>query len=128
MSEPALKRTKTDTKRVLITGASGMLGRALFRLLQQFPEEYTVLGTAYGRAKDPLVKLNLLDTEAVLSVFDGFQPDLVVHCAAERDPDRAAADPEGTRALNVGTTEMLAKTCETLGASMIYISTVSHTV
>lgn len=47
----------------------------------------------------------------------------MVHCAAERFPDRCASDPEGARRLNVVATEHLARECESRGAVLVYLST-----
>ena len=109
--------------KVLVTGASGLLGRSLVRLLTVTPGEYDVVGLAYSRATPPLRKLDLLDDAAVSSLFAEVQPEIVIHCAAERFPDRAAADPERTKALNVGVCSRLADECAKIGACLVYIST-----
>ena len=57
------------------------------------------------------------------AVFDDFRPDVVVHCAAERFPDRVDQDPERAKALNVETCSRLAAECAACGASLVYIST-----
>lgn len=50
-------------------------------------------------------------------------PQALVHCAANRFPDKVDADPEGTRLLNVEATRTLAKACASRGILLIYIST-----
>jgi len=108
--------------RVLITGASGMLGRSLMRELAG-QQGYEVLGTGLTRAEPPLRKLDLMDEKQVAALIDEFRPNVVVHCAAERDPDRAAADPERLLRLNVESSASMAKHCSRVGATIIYIST-----
>ena len=85
--------------KVVVTGASGLLGRSLIRLLTLAApsDDYEVIGLAYSRAEEPLRKLDLLDAEATTELLRELQPDVVVHCAAERFPDRADADPERAR-------------------------------
>ena len=56
--------------KVLVTGASGLLGRSLVRLLTVTPGEYDVVGLAYSRATPPLRKLDLLDDAAVSSYLE----------------------------------------------------------
>lgn len=131
--------------RILITGASGMLGRSILRHFNE-TTDYQCLGTGLSRAsstygpsnnnnnKDALVKLDLLDETAIQHIMTKFQPHLVIHCAAERRPDKAAENPTRTKKLNVDSTAILAKECAQLklssssghgpvGCRMIYIST-----
>ncbi len=108
--------------KVLITGASGLLGRSLLRHLNE-KSGYNCTGTALNRAEPPLRKLNLLNDDEIKQLMDEILPDIVVHCAAERFPDRASEDPARTIALNVGSSLCLAKECARIGARLIYIST-----
>jgi S-adenosylmethionine synthetase len=104
---------------VVITGASGMLGRALMKeLALESP-----VGTAFSRAQGGLVRLNLLDQSATSEFLRGLEPRVILHTAAERRPDASQADPEGTRALNVESTRLLARLAKELGAWMLYLST-----
>ena len=111
--------------RVVVTGASGMLGRSLCRLLTAAANasSYEVTGLGYTRAKPPMRKLDLLDAAAVGALLDEVQPHVVVHAAAERDPDRAARDPARVQSLNVDVCARLASECARLNATLIYIST-----
>lgn len=68
-----------------------MLGRALHRLLLEFPGEYVVVGTGLSRlevsgstATVRLERLDLLDHEAASRFLQRHQPDVVCHCAAQR--------------------------------------------
>lgn len=47
----------------------------------------------------------------------------MVHCAANRFPDKVENDPEGTRKLNVEATRELARLCAKRDIFLIYIST-----
>ncbi|GAA5978718.1 hypothetical protein JCM11641_006153 [Rhodosporidiobolus odoratus] len=109
--------------RVLVTGASGLLGRAVFAAFKDAGAQ--VKGTALSRAGGDLVKLDLQDEQAVSSFFAEFKPEVVVHCAAERRPDAVEQNPEAAQKLNIAVPELLS----TLSRSpahpffLIYIST-----
>jgi len=69
-----------------------MLGRAIQRLLLEFPGEYVVVGTGLSRLEVSgstastvrLERLDLLDHEAASRFLQRHQPDVVCHCAAQR--------------------------------------------
>ncbi|KAI3477613.1 hypothetical protein L1887_60653 [Cichorium endivia] len=87
--------------KVLITGASGLLGRAVHHLCTE--KSYDTKALAFTRS-DPskgLVKLDLTDPAAVESCLKDFQPDVIVHTAAERRPDVVENDPAASHAINV---------------------------
>jgi dTDP-4-dehydrorhamnose reductase len=121
--------------RVLITGATGLLGRAL---VSEFAE-YEVLGLGYSRvgadvdgkrvathAKGHLTlrRCDLNDAQSIGAIFDEFVPQIVVHAAAERRPDVCANDEEATRKMNVSVTERLAALTAVIDDSfMLLIST-----
>ncbi|KAI9278765.1 hypothetical protein BDA99DRAFT_493100 [Phascolomyces articulosus] len=108
--------------KVIITGASGLLGRAV---AQKFKKDgHEVVGTALSRAdKAGLVKLDLTDSQAVETFIKNQKPDVVVHCAAERRPDVAEKDHEGTLKLNVEVPRSLATLCKAENVMLVYIST-----
>ncbi|GAA5851234.1 hypothetical protein JCM8547_004176 [Rhodosporidiobolus lusitaniae] len=108
--------------KVVVTGASGLLGRAVLAAFKQAGHEVT--GTAFSRSGDELVKLDLQDEEAVRKLFGELKPEVVVHCAAERRPDAVEQNPEAATKLNVAVPELLS----TLSLaphpfSLIYMST-----
>ena len=105
--------------KVLITGASGLLGRPLMRAF----EGEEVLGTALGRARGGLRKVDLTDRAAVEACFDEFQPEIVVHSAAIRRPDVCQNDPDLTRQVNVRATAWIAELAAARSAWVIYLST-----
>ncbi|KAI9489002.1 RmlD-like substrate binding domain-containing protein [Zychaea mexicana] len=92
--------------------------------LETYIHVYTVVGTALSRAdKTGLVKLDLTDSQAVETFIQDHNPDVVVHCAAERRPDVAEKDHEGTLKLNVQVPRTLATLCKARNAMLVYIST-----
>ena len=115
--------------RVLITGASGLLGPAI---LKEFSKEnnWEVLGLAYCRSTGILKKVNLLDFEETKRVIREFRPHILIHSAAERRPDVVENDEDTSFKMNVGVTKTLASTINELNSDlkvpehfMLYIST-----
>ena len=108
-------------KRVLITGASGLLGREIYKSFSQ--EKWDVLGLAFSRVKEGLRKVDLLDKSQVECVLDEFKPSVVVHSAAERRPDVVQNQTESALALNVSATDTLASLCASRNIFLLFIST-----
>ena len=106
--------------KVLVTGASGLLGRAV---LQTFTKAgWDALGLAYSRAREGLRKVDLCDPKQVENVLDEFQPQVVIHSAAERRPDVVEKKSDSALALNVSATESLVTLCAQRKIYVLYIS------
>ena len=127
-------RVQTPSK-ILITGASGMLGRALHRVLLK-ENKYLVKGIGFSRLsvqRIELQKVNLLNHEETSAFLHQYQPDVIFHCAAERFPDAFEKNMAASFQLNVDTTKHLADEVLRLGDEyektsrkrpyLIYIST-----
>ena len=110
-------------KRVLITGASGLLGRAIVKEFTQSENGWEVLGLAYSRAKGALRKVDLKSKDEVDSVVGEFKPSIVIHSAAERRPDVVEKKEEETKMLNVNATRTIAEASAKANAFFLYIST-----
>jgi dTDP-4-dehydrorhamnose reductase len=108
--------------KLLVTGASGLLGRSLMKLLASYPDMETK-GVAFSRAKAPLEKLDLTEERSVALFFAHFRPDAVIHLAAERRPDIVDKDLERARAINVDATQIIARECAKRGVFLLLIST-----
>ncbi|MEM7232240.1 MAG: SDR family oxidoreductase, partial [Planctomycetota bacterium] len=120
---PIPRRNPTSRTKVLVTGSTGLLGRALRRELSKDPE-IDLVQTGFSRAeKAGMVRLNLLDGDSVRETLERERPQLVIHAAAERRPDVSEKDPDGTRALNIDATGALAGVAASVGADTLYLST-----
>lgn len=100
--------------RILVTGASGQLGRDVCRELRR--REIECLGTASS-------DMDLTDREAVCRRVREYRPDAVIHCAAYTAVDRAEEEPERAFAVNERGTRNLVEGCKETGAKLLYIST-----
>ncbi|RUS89271.1 hypothetical protein EGW08_002945 [Elysia chlorotica] len=109
-------------KRILITGASGLLGRECLKAFTEDPE-WSCLGLAFTRSSHYLKKVDLTDPMETAAVLREFQPSVILHVAAERRPDVVEKNPEQTKKINIECTENLCKLANELGAYVIFVST-----
>jgi len=107
--------------KVLVTGGSGLLGRAVCRELRG--GGFDVVGTALSRLGEGLIGLDVTDRSAVSACVDDVGPGVVIHCAATRKPDVCESDPETTKRLNVDAGRWVAQAAAKAGAWMVHIST-----
>jgi len=109
---------------VIITGASGVLGTAVYDAFEAAKDESgLVLGLSFRQKKPGFRQLDLMNVKDTEALFDEIKPDFVIHCAAERRPDVAEKDPEATRKLNAELPARLTALSTKIGATLIYIST-----
>jgi dTDP-4-dehydrorhamnose reductase len=110
--------------RVLITGASGMLGNHLCRLLAK-SRKYLVFGTSRKEPSefigDNFFLGDLTDNEFVNNVLKDAKSDVTIHCAANVNIDDCENNREYTRQLHVAATARLAAYNQS--THFIYIST-----
>jgi dTDP-4-dehydrorhamnose reductase len=102
--------------RVLLLGASGYLGAALFAYLCR---HHDVVGTALSRLRPGLFRVDVTDDRA-LTRFLRQPADLVVHSAGLVDLVAAERDPSAAWAVNAHSAEVVARHAE---ARVVYIST-----
>ena len=90
-------------KRLLITGASGFLGR---RAAAFYSETCEICAPSR-------TELDITDLENVYAVFRRFKPHCVIHCAAVSDLGMCEKNPEGSWRINVdGSRNMAAAAAE----------------
>lgn len=100
-------------KRILITGGSGMLGRALVR-------EWTGHAVLFPLSS---AQLDLRDAAAVGDAVRRLGPSVILHTAAYTNVDGAEAAPDDAAAVNDRGTAHLAVAAATCGATLVYVST-----
>lgn len=100
--------------KVLVTGANGMLGQDLCPILRK--NNYEVIET-------DIHNLDITNLSNVETILTKELPDIVIHCAAYTNVDKAEEDLETATKINVLGTENLAKICGKNNIILVYIST-----
>ncbi len=110
--------------RILVTGATGLLGTQLVRRLSGAHE---LAGWARGIpgpvAGEKLESVDLTDAPAVQRGLERVRPDLVIHAAAMTDVDACERDPSAAHRMNAEATGTLAAACSAAGAALLAVST-----
>lgn len=109
--------------KLLITGASGLLGSKLTHLATK--KDYQVFSAYYQntpREGIPL-KLNITNQTSLEKIFEKIRPDIVVHAAALTNVDKCETQKDLAWKTNVQGTENIAKLCKKHQTYLAYIST-----
>jgi GDP-4-dehydro-6-deoxy-D-mannose reductase len=88
--------------RVLVTGATGFVGRHVLDALRTGGHEPIAVGGPNDGP--PAIALDLLDPDSVRRVVEDAAPDAIVHLAGQAFVPQSVADPLGTLAVNAGGT------------------------
>lgn len=104
--------------RVAVTGATGRLGSALVRALEEAP--FTGPGGPIGWTR---AAFDLDEPEGIGARLDADRPEVVVHAAAWSDVDGCARDPELAHRRNGAATGILAEACAERGIDLLAVST-----
>ena len=102
-----------STKRALVLGAAGQLGKACMACA---PE--TVVAKGFSR-----VTCDVTDDAALRRVTDEVDPQIVINAAANTAVDAAEDDPESADAVNANAPAMLGALCARRGLRLVHIST-----
>jgi len=111
--------------KLLITGGTGLLGRAL---IEAFKKSSIICATYSGKyevideSDVHYMNMNIQNTEGYARIFEDFRPDVVIHTASIGSPDFAEKNKKITWDINMGGTETIISLCEGHGAKYIYIS------
>ncbi len=118
------------TKKVLITGANGLLGQKLVQKLIDNPD-YKVIATGIGKSrlakswegKYTWDEMDITDENAIHSIFDKVKPDTVIHTAAMTQVDDCENDHENCIRLNVDAVRNLISASKKHKTHLIHLST-----
>jgi dTDP-4-dehydrorhamnose reductase len=110
--------------RVLLTGASGKLGRYLVPALQA--AGHHVVAWTRTPLADPGVDQHMVDLvhlDALEAHLEAARPEAILHAAAISTADAAFRDPDLADRVNAGPTRALARWCRTHQRRLIAVST-----
>lgn len=105
--------------RVLVTGGSSLLGKAL---AESKPDSITLDSTWYTNHIAGMHHLDICNKSQVAYIFERTKPDVVIHCAAVGSVDYSEVHYNETRQVNVLGTENLLKASQDAKALFVYIS------
>lgn len=99
-------------KKMLVTGASGFLGR---RIVDFYTGTYEIFAPAHG-------ELDITEADGTVSFFKKYQPDFAVHCAAMSDVGMCEEKPEQSWNINVTGSINIAKAAKEINGKCILCS------
>ena len=101
-------------QKILVTGANGMLGQDLCPILEK---------NGYDVFKTDVENMDITDITSVETVITEQKPDIVIHCAAYTNVDKAEDEYDKAHKINAIGTENLAKICAENDITLVYVST-----
>lgn len=111
--------------RVLITGGTGLLGKAL---VETAAKECEIVATHLGNcsvkdaARIKYTVIDVRDEKGQTQLYKEFKPDVTIHAAGIGSPDYAERHKEETEDINIGGTKNILRNCERFRSKVIYIS------
>lgn len=107
---------------ILVTGSNGQLGRTMRLVACESAHNYIFSDITELPGNDTVI-LDVTDIEAVTSVVDSYNVDIIVNCSGYTDVDRAEVDYMNCEKLNTKAPEILAKVMKENGGFLIHMST-----
>ncbi len=115
-------------KRILLTGANGLLGQKLVDLLTK-QADIDLIATARGANRLPYTDgytyypMDITDRQQVLDVVTETQPQVIIHTAAMTNVDQCEAEKDACWAQNVTAVESLVMASRQVDAFLVHVST-----
>ncbi len=109
--------------RVLITGASGLLGLNLSLDVSRTHEVIGVDRSKLASAPFRVIQVDLLEPDAIERLIDKTRPQAIIHCAAIADVDQCERYPDLAHRTNSELPGLIARQCARHKIRMIHIST-----
>lgn len=107
--------------KVIVTGASGFLGRRVMRALRM--EGVQAQGTWSATPRQGLMRLDITDARAVDLAFSEGRFDVCIHAAARCNLDDCERQRSAATNINVGGTGNVVEACRRTRTRLLYVST-----
>ncbi len=114
--------------KVLITGANGLLGQKLVKLLSQ-NNNISLIATAKGANRLPFTDnyiyqtMDITSQTEVMEVINNHKPDAIIHTAAMTNVDQCETEKELCWSMNVLALEYLVEACTLNDTFLCHVST-----
>lgn len=110
--------------RAVVTGANGLVGGRLLRLLASRGHEVFGLGRGHHRGTSGSYRsADLGDPVGLSQTLEDLRPDVIINCAAMTDVDGCERDPSGAWTANVEGVATLSRCAKALDAHLVHVST-----
>jgi dTDP-4-dehydrorhamnose reductase len=109
--------------KILITGASGLLGHKVAQLALEKGHEVYATYKEHTTSLGTPIKLDLTDYEKLLEVISKRKPDAIIHTAAYTDVDGCEANKDLAWKVNAEATKHVAIASTKVDAHITYVST-----
>jgi dTDP-4-dehydrorhamnose reductase len=110
--------------RILVTGASGLLG---LNLCLHLADEHKIFGTFHSRELKkppfPTVYCDMQKRQSIEAAIDKIKPEFLINCAAMANVDSCELQPDMAQLINAEMPGTLAVICKKRGIKLIHIST-----
>ncbi|MBR4026048.1 MAG: sugar nucleotide-binding protein [Lachnospiraceae bacterium] len=105
---------------ILVTGASGFLGKKIYHILKR---NYEVIGIKGHGNNSEFIAIDLLDIERVEAYITFIKPTIIIHTAGIAEPDLCEKNKEKAEHVNVEATKNIVNICKKWNIKLIHIST-----
>jgi dTDP-4-dehydrorhamnose reductase len=115
-------------KTIIVTGTNGLLGQKIIQILVQNPD-IEVIATARGENRNPLSEgylyenVDITDTNMWQTLFEKYQPDVLIHSAAMTQVDQCEDEKELCDSINVTAVADFCHLCKKYDTHLVHIST-----
>ena len=115
----------TDSRPIMVTGASGLLGTNLVSQWSRQGRSVVALSHRHPVAIEGAKSLtcDLLDESQTREIISGLRPQWIIHCAAATNVDWCEQNPDECLRLNVEASRRLAANAKAVHARVVYVST-----
>lgn len=109
-------------KKVLITGVSGQVGQAIYRILSRSNSYELFLTNRTPNIDNNIEELDISDERAVGLIIDRIMPDIIINCAAFTAVDLCESEEDRAYEINALGPKYLAIAAERAGAVLVHLS------